>query len=282
MAVASTEFGWVSELVRREAAIVLEPGKEYLVESRLLPLARAAGLADVGQFVRQAQQPANQTQRWAIVEALTTNETSWFRDAAVFESFRRELLPQLTAKLPGYQPLRIWSAAASTGQEAYSLAMMLSEELEPQRRFEIVGTDISRNVLDQARAGRYTQMEVNRGLPARHLVRFFQRAGTGWQVSPELQRHVRFRELNLAAAFPPGLPRFDVVFLRNVLIYFDASTKQAILHRVRRTMSPDGWLILGTAETTRGIDQEFQLVRMGGLSAYQSAPDGALELSRRV
>lgn len=282
MAVASTEFGWVSELVRREAAIVLEPGKEYLVESRLLPLARAAGLADVGQFVRQAQQPANQTQRWAIVEALTTNETSWFRDAAVFESFRRELLPQLTAKLPGYQPLRIWSAAASTGQEAYSLAMILSEELEPQRRFEIVGTDISRNVLDQARAGRYTQMEVNRGLPARHLVRFFQRAGTGWQVSPELQRHVRFRELNLAAAFPPGLPRFDVVFLRNVLIYFDASTKQAILHRVRRTMSPDGWLILGTAETTRGIDQEFQLVRMGGLSAYQSAPDGALELSRRV
>lgn len=282
MAVASTEFGWVSELVRREAAIVLEPGKEYLVESRLLPLARAAGLADVGQFVRQAQQPANQTQRWAIVEALTTNETSWFRDAAVFESFRRELLPQLTAKLSGYQPLRIWSAAASTGQEAYSLAMMLSEELEPQRRFEIVGTDISRNVLDQARAGRYTQMEVNRGLPARHLVRFFQRAGTGWQVSPELQRHVRFRELNLAAAFPPGLPRFDVVFLRNVLIYFDASTKQAILHRVRRTMSPDGWLILGTAETTRGIDEEFQLVRMGGLSAYQSAPDGALELSRRV
>lgn len=282
MAVASTEFGWVSELVRREAAIVLEPGKEYLVESRLLPLARAAGLADVGQYVRQAQQPANQTQRWAIVEALTTNETSWFRDAAVFESFRRELLPQLTAKLPGYQPLRIWSAAASTGQEAYSLAMMLSEELEPQRRFEIVGTDISRNVLEQARAGRYTQMEVNRGLPARHLVRFFQRVGTGWQVSPELQRHVRFRELNLAAAFPPGLPRFDVVFLRNVLIYFDASTKQAILHRVRRTMSPDGWLILGTAETTRGIDQEFQLVRMGGLSAYQSAPDGALELSRRV
>jgi chemotaxis protein methyltransferase CheR len=282
MAVASAEFDWVSELVRREAAIVLEPGKEYLVDARLLPLARAAGLADVGQFVRQAQQPASQAQRWAIVEALTTNETSWFRDAAVFESFRRELLPRLTAEVPGYLPLRIWSAAASTGQEAYSLAILLTEELGPERRFEILGTDISRGVLDHARAGRYTQMEVNRGLPARHLVRFFQRAGTGWQISADLQRHVRFRELNLAAPFPPGLPRFDVVFLRNVLIYFDAPTKQAVLHRMRRTMSPGGWLILGTAETTRGIDEEFELVRLGGLSAYQSAPDGSLELSRRA
>lgn len=280
MGIASTDFNYVADLVRREAAIVLEPGKEYLVEARLLPLARAAGLADIGQYVRHAQQPANRDHRWAIVEALTTNETSWFRDAAVFEGFRKELLPQLIETRPAYQPLRIWSAAASTGQEAYSLAMLLTEEA-PARKFEIVGTDISRVVLDQARAGRYTQMEMNRGLPARHLVRFFQRTGTAWQVDPQLQRNVSFRELNLAAPFS-GLPRFDVVFLRNVLIYFDLPTKQTILRRVRQTMASDGWLILGTAETTRGIDEEFEHTRLGGLTAYRASAEAPLELTRRA
>jgi chemotaxis protein methyltransferase CheR len=282
MPITTVEFGWVSELVRREAAIVLEPGKEYLVEARLLPLARADGLADTAQYVRQAQQVGNETHRRAIVEAQTTNETSWFRDPAVFESFRRELLPRLLADRPAFQSLHIWSAAASTGQEAYSLAMLLSEELGPGRRFEIVGTDISHAVLAQARAGRYSQMEVNRGLPARHLVQYFQRVGAGWQVSPILQRSVQFRELNLAVPFPPGLPRFDVVFLRNVLIYFDVPTKQAILRRVRQVAAPEGWLVLGTAETTRGIDDGFELVRMGGLSAYKMAPDRSQQPSRRA
>ena len=281
MAIANTEFKYVADLVRREAAIVLESGKEYLVEARLLPLARAAGHTDIGQYVRHAQQPANHEHRWAIVEALTTNETSWFRDAAVFEGFRKELLPRLIDSRPAYQPLRIWSGAASTGQEAYSLAMLLTEELGPSRRFEIIGTDISRGVLAQARAGRYTQMEMNRGLPARHLVRYFQRAGTAWQVDAQLQRNVSFRELNLAAPFT-GLPRFDVVFLRNVLIYFDLSTKQTILRRVHQTMAPDGWLVLGTAETTRGIDEEFEQARLGGFTAYRASSEVPLELTRRA
>lgn len=282
MPVGSGQFTWVSELVRREAAIVLQPGKEYLVEARLLPLARAAGLPDTDAYVREAQRPANMAQRRAIVEALTTNETSWFRDATVFESFRKDMLPKLLADRMVHQPLRIWSAASSTGQEAYSLAMLLTEELGPARRFEIIGTDIARGVLEQARQGRYTQMEVNRGLPARYMVQYFQRVGTGWQISPELQRNVQFRELNLAAPFPPGLPTFDVVFLRNVLIYFDTATKQAILRRVRQVMAPGGWLVLGTAETTRGIDDGFELVRMGGLSAYQSVANPSLQLSGRV
>jgi chemotaxis protein methyltransferase CheR len=281
MAIATAEFNYVADLVRREAAIVLEPGKEYLVEARLLPLARAAGHTDIGRYVRLAQQPANREQRWAIVEALTTNETSWFRDASVFEGFRKELLPRLIESRPAYQPLRIWSAAASTGQEAYSLAMLLTEELGSSRKFEIVGTDISRAVLEQARAGRYTQMEMNRGLPARHLVRFFQRTGTAWQVDPQLQRSVSFRELNLATPFT-GLPRFDVVFLRNVLIYFDLPTKQTILRRVRQTMASDGWLVLGTAETTRGIDEEFEHTRLGGLTAYRASAEAPLELTRRA
>jgi chemotaxis protein methyltransferase CheR len=182
---------------------------------------------------------------------------------------------------PAGEPLRIWSAAASTGQEAYSLAMLLTEELGSSRKFEIVGTDISRAVLEQARAGRYTQMEMNRGLPARHLVRFFQRTGTAWQVDPQLQRSVSFRELNLATPFT-GLPRFDVVFLRNVLIYFDLPTKQTVLRRVRQTMASDGWLVLGTAETPRGIDEEFEHARLGGLTAYRASTEAPLELTRRA
>lgn len=282
MPVGSAQFAWVSDLVRREAAIVLQPGKEYLVEARLLPLAREAGLPDTNAYVREAQRPGNREQRRAIVEALTTNETSWFRDATVFDSFRREMLPTLLADRMAHQPLRIWSAASSTGQEAYSLAMVLTEELGPARRFEIIGTDISRGVLEKARQGRYTQMEVNRGLPARYMVQYFQRVGTGWQISPDLQRTVQFRELNLATPFPPGLPTFDVVFLRNVLIYFDTSTKQSILRRVRQVMASGGWLVLGTAETTRGIDDGFELVRMGGLSAYQPVASSSLQLSGRV
>lgn len=282
MPVGSAQFAWVSELVHREAAIVLPPGKEYLVDARLLPLARAAGLDGANAYVHEAQRPGNLAQRKAIVEALTTNETSWFRDAVVFDAFRKELLPQLLADRMAHQPLRIWSAAASTGQEAYSLAMLLTEHLGPARRFEIIGTDIARSVLERARQGRYTQMEVNRGLPARYLVQYFQRVGTGWQISPELQRNVQFRELNLAAPFPPGLPTFDVVFLRNVLIYFDTSTKQVILRRVRQVMEPNGWLVLGTAESTRGIDDGFDLVRMGGLTAYQSVANPSLQLSGKV
>lgn len=282
MAISSTGFAWVADLVRREAAIVLQPGKEYLVEARLLPLARAAGLAGTEDYVREAQRPGNLTHRRAVVEALTTNETSWFRDATVFDSFRKEMLPKLQADRMIHQPIRIWSAAASTGQEAYSLAMILTEELGPARRYEILGTDISRGVLEQARVGRYTQMEINRGLPARYMVQHFQRSGTGWQISPDLQRNIQFRELNLASPFPPGLPVFDVVFLRNVLIYFDTATKQAILRRVRQVMAPGAWLILGTAETTRGIDDGFELVRMGNLSAYQAVASPSLQLSGRM
>jgi chemotaxis protein methyltransferase CheR len=270
MTIGAAEFGFVSDLVRREAAIVLEPGKEYLVEARLTPLARAAGLTSVTDFVRQTQN-GNTKQRWAIVEALTTNETSWFRDSGVFEGLRTQLLPQLQDSRPRHQPLRFWSAAVSTGQEAYSLAMLLTDTLEPGRRYSILGTDLSREVLDRARAGKYTQLEVNRGLPARHLVRFFERAGTGWQVGQQLRRDITFRELNLATPFV-GLPRFDVILLRNVLIYFDLPTKREILRRVRQVLAPDGWLVLGTAETTRGVDDEFEIVRLGGLNAYRPTP----------
>lgn len=280
MTIGTAEFTFVSDLLKREAAIVLAPGKEYLVEARLTPLARAAGLDGVADLVRQAHDTRNRKERWAIVEALTTNETSWFRDAAVFEGFRTELLPRLLASRSSTLPLRFWSAAASTGQEAYSLAMILSEELEPSQRFEILGTDISSEVLAKARAGRYTQLEMNRGLPARRLVRYFQRSGVDWEIAPALRKSVVFKERNLAAPFV-GLPTFDVVFMRNVLIYLDEDTKKSILSRLRRVMAPGGWLILGTAESTRGIDDEFDQARMAGLSAYQMCPGSRQEMNRK-
>jgi chemotaxis protein methyltransferase CheR len=273
MTIGTVEFGFVADLVRREAAIVLEPGKEYLVDARLAPLARRAGVPGVNEFVRLARHAPTRDHRWSIVEALTTNETSWFRDPAVFEAFRRELLPRLIADRSVRQPLRIWSAAASTGQEAYSLAMLLADELPSGWRHEILGTDISAEVLERARSGVYSQMEMNRGLPAKHLVRFFQRQGTGWRVDDRLRAGVQFRELNLAGPLI-GLPRFDVIFMRNVLIYFDAETKRSVLAKVRRFLAPDGWLVLGTAETTRGIDDQFEQHRFGSLTAYQPATPG--------
>ena len=268
--IGASEFDFVSDLVRREAAIVLERGKEYLVEARLAPLARAAGTGSVTDFVRALRHSGDHRQRWAIVEALTTNETSWFRDPGVFEGLRTELLPRLQSVRSVQHPLRFWSAAASTGQEVYSLAMVLADSLEPGRRHQILATDISNEVLERARTGRYSQLEMNRGLPARHLVRFFERSGTGWNVTAQLRRDITFRALNLAAPFV-ALPTFDVVFMRNVLIYFDVPTKRSILRRVRQVLAPDGWLVLGTAESTRGIDDEFEAVRFGGLTAYRPA-----------
>jgi chemotaxis protein methyltransferase CheR len=281
MTLSTAEFSFVSDLVRRESAIVLEPGKEYLVEARLTPLARSAGLNDVAGYVRHVQSTADRRQRWAIVEALTTNETSWFRDAGVFEGFRTVVLPTLLSEVGRPRTLRVWSAAASTGQEAYSLAITLSEALGPGWRYEILGTDLSSEVLDRAKAGRYSQMEMNRGLPVRHLVRYFSRTGVDWEINAELRKNITFHTLNLALPFPP-MPKFDVVFMRNVLIYFDLATKQSILRRVRQVMTPEGWLFLGTAETTRGIDQEFEHATVAGATAYRARTHTAPQPMRRA
>ncbi|MGI5169988.1 CheR family methyltransferase [Spirillospora sp. CA-253888] len=266
MALTTQEFEFVSGLVRREAAIVLEPGKEYLAEARLLPLARRAGVATVGEFVGRAQRERALAEQ--IVDALTTNETSWLRDREPFTAFTDVVLPELAAARPPMHRLRIWSAACSSGQEPYGLAMLLEDAQAGGRPYEIVATDISAEMIERAKAGRFSQLEVNRGLPVPLLVKHFQRAGTEWQVSDALRRDITFRRLNLAAPLPP-MPPFDVVFLRNVLIYFDVPTKRAVLQSVRRLLRPDGWLFLGAAETTIGIDDGFQRVVAGRASAYR-------------
>lgn len=269
MTLAATSFDWVRALVHKESAIVLQPGKEYLVEARLLPIARQLGLPDVHQFVESVRHRPDPDKTRRIVEALTTNETSWFRDGDPFTALTSTVMPALLAARGPGERLRIWSAACSSGQEPYTIAMLLEDSLpNAGSRVSITATDLSREMVARTKAGRFSQLEVNRGLPAAMLVRHFTRAGTEWEVAPNLRRMVTASECNLAAPLPRSGP-FDVVYLRNVLIYFDLPTKQVILRRVRELMRPDGWLFLGAAETTLGVDDSWERVVVGRSSAYR-------------
>jgi chemotaxis protein methyltransferase CheR len=268
MTLTAQEFAYISGLVRRDAAIVLESGKEYLVEARLLPLARQSGVPTVSEFVARAQQRPEADVHRRIVDALTTNETSFFRDGEPFSAVTHMVLPDLLTRRAATRNLKVWSAACSSGQEPYTLAMVLQDALPAGWSFDIVGTDISTEMLTRAEAGTFSQLEINRGLPAQLLVRHFERDGAHWRVSSNLRRSVSFRRMNLAAPFPPLGP-FDIVFIRNVLIYFDVDTKRSVLQRVSNTMRPDGWLFLGSAETTIGIDDRFERVVAGRTSVYR-------------
>lgn len=274
MTVTVTDFEFISAMVRAESAIVLERGKEYLVEARLLPVATEAGLASVADLVQQLRLHPTGPLRQDVVEAMTTNETSFFRDAHPFEALSQRVLPELVRARAGERLVKIWCAAASSGQEPYSIAMLLADLLagHPGWRVRLLATDISQRMLARTRAGRYTQLEVNRGLPAPRLVRHFTRSGTHWQVNDELRRMVECRVLHLDGPWPP-MPSMDVVFLRNVLIYFDIPTKQRILARIRGVLRPDGYLFLGGAETTLNLDPAFERVQLGSAPAYRLRPE---------
>jgi chemotaxis protein methyltransferase CheR len=280
MTLTAQEFAFISGLVRRDAAIVLDAGKEYLVEARLLPLARQSGLPTVSEYVNRAQHRPDPDVHQKIVDALTTNETSWFRDSEPFTALTNTVLPALVASRGSARTLRIWSAACSSGQEPYSLAMVLQDALPPGWTYEIVATDISTEMLRRAETGQFTQLEVNRGLPATRLVKHFERVGTNWQVSSALRRGISFRRLNLAAPLP-AMPQFDLIFLRNVLIYFDVETKRSVLQRVSSLLRPDSWLFLGSAETTIGIDDRFERIPAGRTSAYRLRSQAAVPVGKR-
>lgn len=269
MTLTATSFDWVRQLVHRESAIVLQPGKEYLVEARLLPMAQQRGMSGVSELVESVRNRPDPATTRRIVEALTTNETSWFRDGDPFTALTSTVLPQLLAARRPDERLQIWSAACSSGQEAYTIAMLLADALpNAPTRVGITATDLSQQMVERTRAGRFSQLEVNRGLPATMLVRHFTRSGNEWEIAPGLRRMITASECNLAAPLPRMGP-FDVVYLRNVLIYFDLPTKQAILTRVRQLMRPDGWLFLGAAETTLGVDDNWERVVLGRGSAYR-------------
>jgi chemotaxis protein methyltransferase CheR len=261
-------FTFVRELVRAESAIVLDPGKEYLVESRLVPLARAAGHPDVDAYVADLSKRRTPAALKLVVEALTTNETSWFRDSDPFTALRQTVFPALV-KTRANRTLRIWAGACSSGQEPYSIIMTALDTPELAGwKIELVATDLSEEMLTRSRKGEYSQLEVNRGLPATTLVRHFERAGLSWRINQSIRERVEFRSLNLTRPFPP-MGRFDVVFLRNVLIYFDLPTKRDVLKRVRQVMAPDGHLFLGAAEMTMGVDDAWERVPAGRSSVYR-------------
>jgi len=264
MTEASTS--WVRDMVRREASIVLD-GKDYLIDSRLCELARRLGLSSAEEVARNAIR-GDRSVMAGIVDALTTNETSWFRDGGPFEALRTTILPELIRARQSERSLRIWSAACSSGQEAYSVAMMCKKIVPPGWEIDILGTDLSRDILDRAKAGRYSQLEVNRGLPAPLLVQWMRRAGTEWEVIPELRQMVRWDWMNLAHPFP-ALGRFDIVLLRNVLIYFDTRTKTGVLDRTRAHLRSDGYLLLGGAETTVGLGDVWRREVVGTTPAWR-------------
>ena len=255
------DYDFLRKLVKERSGLVLSADKQYLVESRLLPVARKAGLASLSELVQRLKGPNAQALAVEVVEAMMTNELFFFRDKLPFEHFRDTIIPSLMAARASQRRIRIWCAAASTGQEPYSLAMCL-KEMAPQVagwRIDILATDLSNEVLEKAKAGIYSQFEVQRGLPIQLLVKYFTQVGETWQIAPEIRAMVQFRPFNLLNDFA-GLGMFDVVFCRNVLIYFDQPTKVGVLDRMARTVERDGYLVLGAAETVVGLTDSFKPV----------------------
>lgn len=267
-------FATLAALLHAGSGLVVGPDKQYLLDTRLAPILRQHGLRDLDALAARlaGAAPGRAALEFAVIEAMTTNESFFFRDDKPFAHVRTHALPRLHAARAAGARLRVWSAAASSGQEAYSLAMLLAEArpLLTGREVEILGTDISREQLARARAGLYTQFEVQRGLPMQYLVKYFTKDGQAWRVAAPIRALASFREWNLLAD-PRPLGRFDIVFCRNVLIYFDQTTKQRVLDGIARQMAPDGLLYLGGAETVIGLDTPFAPIA-GERGVYELAP----------
>ena len=266
------DYDYLRGILKQRSGLDLSADKQYLVESRLVPLARKAGLAGIPELVQKMKGSA-ESLTTEVVEAMTTNETFFFRDKVPFDHLRDTILPALLQSRASRKSLRIWSAACSTGQEPYSIAMCLKEKAAQLAgwRIEIVGTDLSQEVLEKSRAGIYSQFEVQRGLPIQLLVKYFAQIGELWRLNSEIRGMVQFRQLNLLQDFS-SLGKFDVVFCRNVLIYFDQETKTQIFERIAKVTEPDGMLMLGAAESVVGITNAFRPVPdKRGL--YQPSPD---------
>ena len=254
------EYDFIRRCLKERSGLVLSADKQYLVESRLLPVARKAGLGSLSELVNTLRRGAEEL-TIAVVEAMMTNESFFFRDKTPFENFRLTVLPALLAARRASHTIRIWCAAASTGQEPYSLAMALREmdRVVAGWRIEIIASDLSNEVLEKARQGIYSQFEVQRGLPIGLLIKYFSQVGDTWQIAPEIRSMVKFRQLNLLSDFS-HLGTFDLLFCRNVLIYFDQETKTEVLNRLARVVAGDGYLVLGAAETVVGLTESFRTV----------------------
>jgi chemotaxis protein methyltransferase CheR len=270
MAITEQDFDSIRAFVRSRSAISLEKGKEYLVESRLAPLAAQEGLASLHALVEAVSKNGNSPLGEKVVDAMTTNETSFFRDVEPFNILKREVLPALVAERAAYRRLNIWCGAASTGQEPYTVAMILMEHFPQLATWDVsfLATDLSPTVLDKAKSGRFAQLEVNRGLPATLLVKYFERKDAHWVIKDSIRRMIRFELLNLIKPWP-AMQLLDIVFLRNVLIYFEVDVKKMILGRLVERMRPGAYLFLGGAETTLNLDDRFERLPFDRAGCYR-------------
>lgn len=252
---------YVCTLVRDRSAIELESSKGYLIEARLGPLAQQHGFASTTELIQSIKSGRKPELEAEVTEAMTTNETSFYRDKHPFDALRMHILPELSESRSTKKSLNIWSAACSTGQELYSIAMLIREHFPELATWKIglLGTDLSEEVLQRARQGSFSQIEINRGLPAPLLAKYFERKGMQWQICPTITAMASFKKLNLIEIWP-WMPQMDIVFLRNVLIYFSQETKKSILKKVREVMAPHAVLFLGAAETTINLDDSFERV----------------------
>lgn len=264
-------YQYLQRLLAAHAGIVLERGKEYLVEARLHSLMQSEGFSSVSSLIealRHDERPG--TLHRLAIEAMLNGETSFFRDHYPFEALRTAILPELMERRAATRKLNLWSAATASGQEAYSLAMLVLENMPQLREWEvdILATDVSEAMLKRARAGSYRQIEVNRGLPANYLVRYFEKSNEEWRVKDRVRAMVRFGHVNLAEPWP-NLPYLDVIFMRNVLLYFSSDVRRTILQSVVKSLRPDGYLFVGGGETSLALDRAFETVRVGKAVCYR-------------
>lgn len=266
------DFDLLRKLLVDKAGIVLEPSQEYLADARLPPVARQHGMGGIGEIIAALRTGRNRELEIDVVDAFTTNETSFFRDSHPFDDFVKVVMPELIASRSPTSTIRIWCGACSSGQEPYTLAMLFNEhfpELVAARRIRILATDLSRTMVARTNEGRYSQFEVNRGLPAPLMIKYFDQVGRDWQAKPQLRDMIEAKECNLLERWPM-VSKSDIVFLRNVLIYFSAETKTTILERIRtEVLAPDGYLFLGSSETTLNLPTQLKAMRFDRGQCYR-------------
>ncbi|MBW4561030.1 MAG: protein-glutamate O-methyltransferase CheR [Mojavia pulchra JT2-VF2] len=270
MGVNTIDFKYLRQLVYEHSAVVLHGDKTYLAELYLQPIAESAGFASISELVKHLRIQPFSSLHVQTIEALVTNETSFFRDTQPFEVLKQFLLPELVKTRSVERSLNIWCAACSNGQEPYSIAMLIRENFPMLANWSVklIASDFSSKVLERAREGRYNQLEIRRGLPNTLRDKYFQKLDSDWQINNQIRQMVEFRQINLLQSWS-SLPEFDVIFLRNVLIYFDIATKKSLLKKVRQQLRPDGYLFLGSGETTINLDESFERVSFNKATCYR-------------
>jgi chemotaxis protein methyltransferase CheR len=270
MSLSTASFEFVRAVLRQHSAHHLEEDKVYLVETRLLPMARRHGFPSVEDLLIHLRSHGNNRLIGELVESMTIKETFFFRDSHAFEALQQKVIPELIQRRSGVRCLNVWSAACSSGQEPYSVALLLHHHFPELCGWNVrlLASDVSEEMLERGRRGRYTDLEVSRGLPPDLRKACFQEQDMGWQIRDDLRRMVEWQRINLDSAWP-SLPPLDLILLRNVLIYFELSTRQQILNRVRQVLQPDGYLMLGGAETTYNLDDRFVPISIGQTSFFQ-------------